>query len=64
MRTNILPACPSTILFRKDFLEVRIFYEELNVEKIEQKSSYRAGDLLGERQSWAAFASHVASSIL
>ncbi len=33
--------------FRKNYLEVRIFFEEMSVEIVEQKPQYQAGDLLG-----------------
>ncbi len=35
--------------FRKNFLEIRLFYEEMNIETIEQKAAYGPGDLLGKR---------------
>ena len=35
--------------FRKNYLEVRIFFEEMNIDTTEQKPAYEAGDILGMR---------------
>ncbi len=33
--------------FRKNYMEVRVFFEEMSVQIVEQKPQYEAGDLLG-----------------
>ena len=37
------------LLSRKNYLEVRIFFEEMNIDITEQKPAYESGDLLGKK---------------
>ena len=38
--------------YRKNYLEVRIFFEEMNIDTTVQKPAYEAGDLLGKSKHY------------
>ena len=45
-------------MFRKNYLEVRIFFEEMNIATTEQKPAYEAGDLLGSTHTHTHILTH------